>query len=128
MTFVVAQEQLHELAMLVVDEIERRQARKASSHVGLVDTQTLARALGVSRRFVYQHADELGAQRLGSGSKPRLRFDLEAAREAMRCSVSRSSLTPIPSNDGRSSNAKRVSRRRVPNGVPQPGSILRVRP
>jgi hypothetical protein len=30
---------------------------------------------GVARRWVYNHASELGACRLGSGSRPRLRFD-----------------------------------------------------
>jgi len=30
---------------------------------------------GVARRWVYDHASELGACRLGSGSRPRLRFD-----------------------------------------------------
>ena len=30
---------------------------------------------GVARRWVYNHASELGACRLGSGPRPRLRFD-----------------------------------------------------
>jgi hypothetical protein len=30
---------------------------------------------GVARRWVYNHASELGACRLGCGSRPRLRFD-----------------------------------------------------
>jgi hypothetical protein len=43
----------------------------------------LAGVLGVDRSYVYAHAEKLGAVRLGGGSKPRLRFDLEATREAM---------------------------------------------
>lgn len=31
----------------------------------------------IDREWVYQHADELGVQRLGSGPRPRLRFDPE---------------------------------------------------
>ena len=32
---------------------------------------------GVRRSWVYQHADQLGAIRIGDGERPRLRFDLE---------------------------------------------------
>ena len=46
-----------------------------TSAVPLVDATEFARLLGVSRDFVYAHADEYGAVRLGSGSRPRLRFD-----------------------------------------------------
>jgi hypothetical protein len=35
--------------------------------------------LNVSRAFVYEHAGELGAIPLGTGPRPRLRFDLEQA-------------------------------------------------
>jgi hypothetical protein len=50
---------------------------------GLVDAATLAAELGVERSWVYAHRDELGAIQLGSGSKPRLRFDVEVAREVL---------------------------------------------
>lgn len=43
--------------------------------VELVDAVEIARRFGVSREFVYSHAEELGAIRLGAGRKPRLRFD-----------------------------------------------------
>ena len=39
-----------------------------------LDAQEVARRLGVSREWVYEHAQELGATRLGSGRRPRLRF------------------------------------------------------
>ena len=42
---------------------------------GLVDAATMARLLGVSRATVYARADELGAIRVGSGKRARLRFD-----------------------------------------------------
>jgi hypothetical protein len=42
---------------------------------GLVDAATVARLLGVSRATVYAKADQLGAIRLGSGRRARLRFD-----------------------------------------------------
>jgi|GEM_PF-6166708 hypothetical protein len=49
----------------------------------LVSAATLAGELGVDRSWVYAHRDELGVVRLGSGSKPRLRFDVQAARAAL---------------------------------------------
>jgi hypothetical protein len=49
----------------------------------LVDARQLARDLGVSLDYVYAHATELGAMRLGSGPKARIRFDLDRARQAL---------------------------------------------
>jgi hypothetical protein len=49
----------------------------------LVDAQTLAEVLGISRSTVYDRASELGAVEVGGGSKPRLRFDVETARAAL---------------------------------------------
>ena len=50
--------------------------------VRLVDAATLATALGVSRDFVYAHANELGGERIGSGPRGPLRFDLDNALAA----------------------------------------------
>ncbi|MBN8870775.1 MAG: hypothetical protein J0H66_12910 [Solirubrobacterales bacterium] len=41
----------------------------------LVSAKVIAERWGVDRRWVYEHADHLGARRLGSGPRPRLRFD-----------------------------------------------------
>jgi hypothetical protein len=49
----------------------------------LVDARQLARDLGVSLPYVYSHATELGAMRLGAGPKARIRFDLARARQAL---------------------------------------------
>jgi hypothetical protein len=56
----------------------------------LVDVGTVARYLGVDPAWVYAHADELGARRLGSGARPRLRFSLQevSAKLTRRSSVS----------------------------------------
>jgi hypothetical protein len=51
------------------------QSRPAPEPSGLVDAATLAHVLGVEREWVYQHAKQLGAVRLG-GPRGRLRFDL----------------------------------------------------
>lgn len=49
----------------------------------LLDVEGLARVLGVQPRWVYEHATELGAMRLGEGRRPRLRFDPEEAVERL---------------------------------------------
>jgi hypothetical protein len=58
------------------------------------DAQDLADALGVSRGFVYAHADELGAIPLGTGPKPRLRFDVEAIVERLTSEAGTGSHAP----------------------------------
>jgi hypothetical protein len=54
------------------------------SEYDLLDPKQLAREIGVSVDFVYAHATELGAMRLGHGPKARLRFELAVAKAAMR--------------------------------------------
>jgi predicted DNA-binding transcriptional regulator AlpA len=49
----------------------------------LLDAEALARRLGVTRTWVYEHANELGAIAIGDGPKPRLRFDAELAANAL---------------------------------------------
>jgi hypothetical protein len=44
---------------------------------GLADVTEVAQRLRVHESWVYAHAEELGAIRLGAGQKARLRFDLE---------------------------------------------------
>jgi hypothetical protein len=61
------------------------------SEAVLVDARTLAHRLNVSRAFVYEHSAELGAIPLGTGSRPRLRFDVE---RALACYASRRSPGP----------------------------------
>jgi hypothetical protein len=75
------------LANLIEMGLDRSGERSAKSTTDpptqrLVDAQTVARALGVSRDCVYAHAAELGGQRIGDGPRGRLRFDLDRALEA----------------------------------------------
>jgi len=49
--------------------------RDGDSATGLVDAAELARLMGVSRDHVYRRSAELGAVRLGTGPRARLRFD-----------------------------------------------------
>lgn len=41
----------------------------------MLSAAEVSRQWSISRRWVYDHAEELGARRLGTGTRPRLRFD-----------------------------------------------------
>jgi predicted DNA-binding transcriptional regulator AlpA len=59
----------------VVDVLrEEGLSPRASRQTAWLDAQEVARRLGVSREWVYEHAEELGASRIGTGPRPRLRF------------------------------------------------------
>lgn len=58
------------------DEAESARARHPTHWL---DAQEVARRLGVSREWVYEHAEELGASRIGKGPRT------EAAVPAERC-------------------------------------------
>jgi hypothetical protein len=64
-----------------------------ASPARLVDATTLARALGVTRAWVYAHAQELRAVRLG-GARGRLRFDLDLVRQLLQAEVPTPTRTP----------------------------------
>lgn len=71
----------HRVVELLREHRDQPTARTASG--GLVDAAQLARHLGVTRTWVYEHANQLGAIRLGAGSNARLRFDLATATAAI---------------------------------------------
>jgi hypothetical protein len=48
-----------------------------------ITAEEVSRWWGISRRWVYDHADELGARRMGSGRRPRLRFDPDEVAERL---------------------------------------------
>ena len=73
-------DQLQRLADLVAERLEHT----ASAQDHLVDAKKLARRLGVTRSFVYEHARDLGAIRLGAGPRARVRFDPAVAIRAMQ--------------------------------------------
>jgi len=70
--------------------------RHAPPPSGLLTATQLAQHLGLTRAWIYQHAHELGAIQLGSGSKPRLRFDLTTAKAALARSDNSQSALPMP--------------------------------
>jgi hypothetical protein len=75
---------LERLAELVADRIAERLTAPASAPQELLDVKALAKALGVSPTWVYDHAGELGGIKLGRGPKARWRFDIAVARDRMR--------------------------------------------
>ncbi len=68
------------IARRVVELLERR---GLAGEPELVDAAELARRLGIERSWVYTHAIELGAVKLGSGRKPRLRFDPQVSARVL---------------------------------------------
>lgn len=75
----------------------------------------VSRLWGVSRRWVYEHARDLGAQRLGDGPRPRLRFDPEEVAERLR---------KVRSDEDRSLEGPRRRHKRRPG---KPDNFGRVR-
>jgi hypothetical protein len=71
-------EQLDRLADRIAELLERRLAARLTQQ--LVDAQAIAVEFGVSRKWVYEHADALGVVRLGRGRNRRLRFDRAIVR------------------------------------------------
>jgi hypothetical protein len=109
-----------------VAELMRGDGERLSGR--LVDAATLAAELGVGRSWVYEHSDELGAVRLGGGTRPRLRFDIVAVRAAVagermkapRSSVSRGAY-PAPRG------AYPARKRARLNREPAVGRVLSIR-
>jgi len=105
---------IEQIAQRVAELIERREASPQREVRRLLAANELARRLGVSREWVYEHANELGVIAIGDGPKPRLRFDLQVAEAAM----AERRRTPEPARP--KPDVQAVRRRRAPaeGGVP----------
>ncbi len=77
----LAQADVKAIAECVVEQM--REVVRPQLWFGLADAAEVARRLRVHENWVYAHADELGAIRLGDGEKARLRFDLERVARAI---------------------------------------------
>lgn len=78
MSTALSSEQFDALAEAVARRVVEKLRGEPVAPGGLLDAAEVASRHGVSRAFVYEHADELGAVRLGEvgdGRRPRLRFD-----------------------------------------------------
>jgi hypothetical protein len=85
-----------------------------------INAAELARRFGVSEDWVYRHADELGALRLGDGPKARLRFHVPTVVERLtsRSNGKASQLAESPAAPRKSAPARRRRRRPVAPEVP----------
>jgi len=61
----------------------------------------LARYLAVDRSWVYENAARLGARRLGSGPKARLRFSIQEVDTALRMAPEGGAAAVLPCSNGR---------------------------
>jgi hypothetical protein len=77
--------------------IAREVARLTGPGGGLLTASEVAVAFNVARGWVYAHADELGAIRLGDGPRPRLRFDPTVVTQ--RLQARRGRITASPPSD-----------------------------
>jgi hypothetical protein len=68
----IDREELEEIAERLADPVAKRVVEMIRQE------GVLPELLRVTREWVYQHADELGAVRLGGGRRPRLRFRRES--------------------------------------------------
>lgn len=108
-------EAIEQIAQRVVELLRDGNAepKDAESTPRLVNAAQLARRLGVTRAWVYEHAAELGAVALGDGPKARLRFDpaiAEAVLQARRRGGTPEPPAPAPQGRG----PGRPRRRRAP--------------
>jgi hypothetical protein len=96
------------IARRVVELLEKRGLQRRE----LVDAAELARRLGIERSWVYSHAIELGAVKLGTGAKPRLRFDPEIAARVLRKVDGQPAADP-PARSGKRASQPQGSKGRV---------------
>jgi len=117
----------HRVVELLREHKDQPESHTASG--GLLDATQLARHLGVTRTWVYEHANQLGAIRLGAGSKARLRFDLDTATAAIderrRKPQESRSIPPAPRASGhRSRRAPASTAPLLPISPPRSRGIL----
>jgi hypothetical protein len=67
----------HRIADLVGGQLEPPPPRRAGAaeEGRLLTAAQVAERWGIDRSWVYDHAEQLGVRRLGTGARPRLRFD-----------------------------------------------------
>lgn len=86
----------------------------------LVDAAEIARRFNVSTDFVYSHADQLGAVRLGDGPRPRIRFDPQLVAEKLTsCSASKGSETRKASSKAKPRKAGTANGQNGPRFLPK---------
>ena len=72
------------IARLVAEQLAHAAAEPSHAERRLLTATQVSQWWGVRRAWVYAHAAELGAVRIGDGERPRLRFDPERVGECLR--------------------------------------------
>lgn len=85
----------------------------ATETARLVTAEQLAERLAVGRAWVYQNSAQLGAVRLGTGPKARIRFDPSVALQRLNAPRTREAPTVTPTRRARKARpaAGRLSER-----------------
>ena len=89
---------LDRLAELIADRVAARLGGLTPGRAQpepLVDAAEIARLHGKARSWVYEHAGELGAVRLGSGPRPRLAFSPARVAEQL-ATLDKPATAPTP--------------------------------
>lgn len=82
----IAPETIERIAQRVVQLLHHERDRPddgPDAPRDLMDAEQLAKHLGLTRAWVYEHAQQLGAIPVGNGPRPRLRFDAQTAMKAL---------------------------------------------
>jgi len=103
------EEDIERIAERVVTLLAEAQREPVVTSARFVDATTIAQLLDVDRDWVYAHAEQLGAIRLG-GERGRLRFDLATLEQRLE------RVGPTPARSASSEN--RRGRKRAPRRAP----------
>jgi hypothetical protein len=78
---------VEQVASRVVQLLHRHEQNQQQAHtgepVGMVTVAEFAAHYKLNPGWVYEHADELGATRIGNGPKARIRIDFQTAKAAL---------------------------------------------
>ena len=102
------------VAALLQRQQQNQEHGETSEPTGMLTVSQLAQHLHLHPAWVYEHADELGAIRIGQGPKARIRFDLYTAKEALRQNQPSRAPAPAPAT----AKPRPTPRRRRPSTSP----------
>jgi hypothetical protein len=100
---------LDRLADLLAERLALRLNGLTAGAEPLVDAAEIARLHGKTRSWVYEHAGELGAVRLGSGPRPRLAFSPARVAEWLE-KVDKPTAASLPKTSQRRRRRQRAGR------------------
>lgn len=79
----IAPESIEALASRIAELLDREPEPASKVQKKMLSPAEVSELWGVSRVWVYRHAEALGVRRMGSGTRPRLRFDPEEIEERL---------------------------------------------